>query len=402
MGTDIQRKESIRGRIAHPKCQSQYHQRRITLWTRNRTKAFFLAQWSAQKEPYLRSKVEMYSCFFIVQRRISDNSDLQNGHKIGAPLRPGRKTFWGSSSLGHDKAEIVESVRWLRFVHEGSSKTIFEYCEGSKNSLAYFRAIQGHTGNVTVAPELMAHDMTPYGWTGVVPSTSTPSLRTDSLLEENRARRDDKPSSFRSSTLSVKSWWRSTQCWLRNAQARALSQQLETWSSRLLGKIVPSTRSRIAILANEIKCSNRTQFCAGKLHLPSNFSERRSNIIRRLSTPRFAPKVTLASNWHSQQQQPLSGDVPSSSRKPVAVEIGNRDVQGYTMDDQTSSGKPVRNSVSFVDKKPKFEIDLRVEGVSQDAILKDEQKKEINKQLEKLKMDHAENPFVTNWRKREI
>ena len=45
-----------------------------------------------------------------------------------------------------------------------------------------------------------------------------------------------------------------------------------------------------------------------------------------------------------------------------------------------------RNSVSLVDKKPKFEIDLRVvEGVPQDAILKDEeQMKEINTKLEKL------------------
>ena len=27
---------------------------------------------------------------------------------------------------------------WLRLVHEGSSKTRVEYCEDSKNSLAYF------------------------------------------------------------------------------------------------------------------------------------------------------------------------------------------------------------------------------------------------------------------------
>ena len=33
----------------------------------------------------------------------------------------------------------------------------------------------------------------------------------------------------------------------------------------------------------------------------------------------------------------------------------------------------MQNSVSFVDKKPQFEIDLRVERVSQDAILQDEE-----------------------------
>ena len=46
----------------------------------------------------------------------------------------------------------------------------------------------------------------------------------------------------------------------------------------------------------------------------------------------------------------------------------------------------MRDTASFFEEKPKFEIDLRVEGVSQDAILKDgEQMKEINKTLEKLK-----------------
>ena len=44
---------------------------------------------------------------------------------------------------------------------------------------------------------------------------------------------------------------------------------------------------------------------------------------------------------------------------------GIRNVRGNTTD--------VQNSVSFVDKKPHFEIDLRVEGVSQDAILQDEE-----------------------------
>ena len=89
--------------------------------------------------------------------RISFNSDLQNGHRIGPPLRPRRTTIWCGNSLGNDKAEIAESVRglkardisekdWFRLLHEGSSKTRFEYCEDSKNSLIYFRVIQGHSG----------------------------------------------------------------------------------------------------------------------------------------------------------------------------------------------------------------------------------------------------------------
>ena len=39
-----------------------------------------------------------------------------------------------------------------------------------------------------------------------------------------------------------------------------------------------------------------------------------------------------------------------------------------------------------VEKKPQFEIDLRVEGVSQDSILQDEERmKEINEKFEKFK-----------------
>ena len=50
------------------------------------------------------------------------------------------------------------------------------------------------------------------------------------------------------------------------------------------------------------------------------------------------------------------------------LEIGKRDVKSNTTDGQTSSGKIVRYSVSLV------KIDLRVEGVSQDAISQDEEK----------------------------
>ena len=83
-----------------------------------------------------------------------------------------------------------------------------------------------------------------------------------------------------------KSRWRSTQWGLHNSQVSALSQQLETWSRRrLLGKTVLNTRSRIAILAGEIKCNNRTQSCAARLHLLSDFSERRSNTIRKTLNP---------------------------------------------------------------------------------------------------------------------
>ena len=85
-------------------------------------------------------------------------------------------------------------------------------------------------------------------------------------------------------------------------------------------------------------------------------------LLDRLSTPRFVPKVARKSNWQSQQQQQ----------------------QSIYDDVSTNTRKLVRSAEPPVDKKPQFEIDVRKEGVSQDAILQDEAKmSEINEKLEK-------------------
>ena len=57
--------------------------------------------------------------------------------------------------------------------------------------------------------------------------------------------------------------------------------------------------------------------------------------------------------------------------------------------------------MSRVDKKPKFEIDLRVEGVPGDAILKDEeQMKEINKKSDQLKIGSCTKSIGNDIKKR--
>ena len=60
----------------------------------------------------------------------------------------------------------------------------------------------------------------------------------------------------------------------------------------------------------------------------------------------------------------------------------------YLDDVSTSTRRLVRDPDPAVEKNPQFEIDLRIEGVSQGAILQDEEKmKEINEEkLEKFKM----------------
>ena len=96
-------------------------------------------------------------------------------------------------AFAKQEARDFSDTEWLGLIHQGSSKTRFEYCEDSKNSLAYFRAIQGHSGGITVAPELMGHTLIPYNWkeyffTGVVLPASNLSLRTDSFQVDRKAR----------------------------------------------------------------------------------------------------------------------------------------------------------------------------------------------------------------------
>ena len=76
-------------------------------------------------------------------------------------------------------------------------------------------------------------------------------------------------------------------------------------------------------------------------------------LFERLSTPRPAPKIVLKSNWHSQQQQ-----LPDTLDSPTSARIG----------------KTLREGLEPTEEKeePQFEVDLRTEGIVQDAILKDE------------------------------
>ena len=106
-------------------------------------------------------------------------------------------------------ARDFSDEEWLRLVHEGCSKTRFEFCKDFKNSLAYFRAIQGHSGGITIDPELMGHILTRYKWKEyhfhrVVLAAFNLSLRTDWFRVERKAREDGRLSSSHHSFLSVK------------------------------------------------------------------------------------------------------------------------------------------------------------------------------------------------------
>ena len=61
-------------------------------------------------------------------------------------------------------ARDFSDEQWLRLIHEGSSKTTFEYCDDSQKSLAYCRAIQEHLGGIPLHPVLVVYIRIPYNW----------------------------------------------------------------------------------------------------------------------------------------------------------------------------------------------------------------------------------------------
>ena len=130
-----------------PKCRTLSHQRGIPLWTckrrRKRTllgavedklratccglccksfqhqetgcglyQRFFQPSVLVQRKnhSYDGKDVDNCSCQFIVRVRISFNSDLQNGYKIGASSWSRRTTIWCSSSLGHWNPRTCHSL----------------------------------------------------------------------------------------------------------------------------------------------------------------------------------------------------------------------------------------------------------------------------------------------------
>ena len=83
-----------------------------------------------------------------------------------------------------------------------------------------------------------------------------------------------------------------------------------------------------------------------------------TTVFERLSTPRLAPKIVLKSNWQLQQQQQQQPQQPDTLEGPTSASIG----------------KPLREGFVPEKEEPEFEVDLRIEGIAQDAILKDEER----------------------------
>ena len=118
---------------------------------------------------------ENHSHLSFVCRKNPFDSHHKNGHKLVRHFdQDDRQTdaavHWESirpvllKAFADKGAHEFSEQEWIQLFHQGSKKVRFEYCENSHKSLAYLRAIQGHTGRMIIAPELMRHVLLPDKW----------------------------------------------------------------------------------------------------------------------------------------------------------------------------------------------------------------------------------------------
>ena len=265
------------------------------------------------------------------------------------------RAFRSKSKMEKSSKRIstVQFLQWL--TRSGIFAQDFRHW---RNFLLYIRAIQGHTGGILTAPELMGHAAFPYKIERIPVSSrmlflmSLQSSHQDSSLEDEKAKKEDRLSSSHLSTRSGT---------IHTKQDPAMTHQNQekftiTVSGKLVrtpsvGSIQPAhrtkdckfwqTRSNAVIVFNSVPTD-----CIYKVI--SQKGER--TLFQRLSTPRPAPKIVLKSARQPQQQQDTSESSASGTRKLE------------------------RRDESTVETESEFKVDLRIEGIAQDVILKDDER----------------------------
>ena len=107
------------------------------------------------------------------------------------------------------------------------------------------------------------------------------------------------------------------------------------------------------------------------------------------TTPTPLAGIRLNPSWSNFARNFLAPSQPRPATSALPANFAN------------STRRLVRYLEPAVEKKPKVEIDLRVEGVSQDAVSQDEEKmKETTSSWKSWELDHAHHPFVSICRKK--
>ena len=90
-----------------------------------------------QEEPFLKNGYKLVRHF--------DQDDRQTDAAVWDSIRPVLL-----KAITDKGAHELSQQEWTQHIHQGSNKVRFEYCENScKKTLAYLRAIHGHTRRMT-------------------------------------------------------------------------------------------------------------------------------------------------------------------------------------------------------------------------------------------------------------
>ena len=131
-------------------------------------------------------------------------------------------------------ARDFSDQQWRRLIHEGSSKTRFEFCEDSQHSLDFFRALQGHSGGIPTDPELMGYVLIPHNWKEYIYhrgcSFSIQSILESGLILGGKESHKGRQTIFFTplNPFGWRSWRRRTPWWLHRFSKSVTPQSLET------------------------------------------------------------------------------------------------------------------------------------------------------------------------------
>ena len=214
---------------------------------------------------------------------------------------PWFQNYWMHSGK-REQARNFSRKDWLQNTNVRSNKTKFEYCENSKGSLVYIRAIQGHTGCMAILPASMVHILIPCDWKEFIFHKGclddSMSINKNGLVAGRKESKEDtifftplkhfgenpdeeEPSEDFSKPRKV----HHHRNWKHN-------QDAENW------KIVQSTRSWIFEQTKSnaiIVFDPAAEDCIERIA-----NETRDRILfERILTPRPVPKITLKSCWQA-------------------------------------------------------------------------------------------------------
>ena len=195
---DLQRTESVRGRTPHSQCRTQIQCRITSLNFRKqkeRNVRSIVSSHTSNKDTGANSQLSSQpSVPFHAKNHSYEREKVEgvipvnDSYRGVQPVQVSKMITRMVRHYDQDERQLDAAVHWdtirpvllkafakhgargfsekhwLRLVHEGSSKKRIKYCEDSQNSLAYVRAVQGHSGGIPIYPELMGYVRIPYHW----------------------------------------------------------------------------------------------------------------------------------------------------------------------------------------------------------------------------------------------